>query len=689
MKRVKKLLFLFIFSVFLFLPGRGVVSAAQTPVIDKFYTDITVLDNGDIKVKELIILLGDYNGFERIIKYKNSNATKFNHTKSSLRGSDIYNGDSFVLTTVKDVKIPSDYDFSLIESEGKSFTKVSNASNGDVRKYIEKYDLGGITYRMYNPSKGEAHGFYLEYTVTNVAIRHADVAEIGWNLMGGELSNFISRYEAHIHIPNNQSILRAWAHGPLNGNIQLVGTQDINIKISALSSHTAMDTRFVFDLGAIPNSTKKTNMTALPMILEIEQEKADQANQERENYKDKQIKITEEAIFLAEQTKRPSDVKDAKIELDNLATYTTGKEYQELEKRYQIALKNSKAHMLKLNTGFGIAGAIYVMLMGFVIYKTYNRYDKEYEVPKIDYFRDIPNTYGPACVTYLMTKRTKNEDVSATLLNLISDKIVSYEKIDKKNYKLTYHENVRPLLDEEEILLNWLFDAKVDGSETTLSDFKEKAKSGYEAFIGKYESFQKTVKAHAKSLNFYEDQKLKGKQIAGCFLGFVFAFFTFACEISFVISFLFIAMGVGALIYFSKIERKTMFGRTEYEKWLGLKRFLKDFGKFETRDLPDMILWEKYLVYAYTFGCAKELEKTMKLRIAEMGDVPNMGYGPNFYDMMIFSHVTNSLVSSAVTSAYAERTSENIGSSSSGGGFGGGFSSGGGSFGGGGGGGSF
>ena len=156
-------------------------------------------------------------------------------------------------------------------------------------------------------------------------------------------------------------------------------------------------------------------------------------------------------------------------------------------------------------------------------------------------------------------------------------------------------------------------------------------------------------------------------------------------------SIIFFLAGIASLIYFVSIQKKTKFGREEYEKWSALKRFLQDFGKFDTKDLPDMILWEKFLVYAYVFGCAKELEKTMKIKMNEMGATPVAGYyyDPSFTDMLIFSHVVNRTLNSSITSAYNARSAASSGNYSSGGGFGGGFSAGGGSFGGGGGGGSF
>ena len=371
MKKIKTITYLFLFTCVLFLAGFQTFKASETPVIDHFYSDITVLENGDLNVKELIILNGEYNGFERIINYRNEYAPSFDGTESSFEGSDIYNGDKIELSRIAEVEIPNDYDFSLINQPGKSFQKVSSASNGDKRKYIVTTKSNGEAYRMYNENNGGALGFYLEYTVKNVAIRHTDIAEVGWNLMGNELSNRIHNYEAHIHIPNNQTELRAWAHGPLNGNIKLIDKTEIQLTVSDIFPNTAFDTRFVFDLTAIPNSNKTTNVTALPMILNVETKKAEEANRLREEFIDGQFQIVKMALDKVESTKRPSDLNEAQEQLNILASYTTEGEYPALKQRYDEIKEIVDARMKTLNTVFGGIAIIYVIAMIIYVYRIY------------------------------------------------------------------------------------------------------------------------------------------------------------------------------------------------------------------------------------------------------------------------------------------------------------------------------
>ena len=110
----------------------------------------------------------------------------------------------------------------------------------------------------------------------------------------------------------------------------------------------------------------------------------------------------------------------------------------------------------------------------------------------------------------------------------------------------------------------------------------------------------------------------------------------------------------------------------------------------DEKELPEVVLWEKYLVYAVALGCADKLSKTMQIKIQQM----NLS-DTNLIDPFIFTHFhmisagVNSSLRRMYTSASSSSSSSGGSSWSSGSGGGGGFSSGGGFGGGGGGGGRF
>ena len=132
-------------------------------------------------------------------------------------------------------------------------------------------------------------------------------------------------------------------------------------------------------------------------------------------------------------------------------------------------------------------------------------------------------------------------------------------------------------------------------------------------------------------------------------------------------------------MYVISFKKRTIKGNDDYNKWNGFKKFLNDFGRLEEKELPEIILWEKYLVYASVFGLADKVSKTMKIKFSELH--PNDEFNPTFSDYYMMSSMSNTLtktVSSSVTKSYSAVQNYKSNNMSSGSGMGGGFSSGGG-----------
>ena len=152
-------------------------------------------------------------------------------------------------------------------------------------------------------------------------------------------------------------------------------------------------------------------------------------------------------------------------------------------------------------------------------------------------------------------------------------------------------------------------------------------------------------------------------------------------------------VGVTTITIISGMVKRNEYGSTEYKKWMAMKNFMNDFGNLDEKELPEIALWEKYLVYATVLGCADKLQKTMEVKLKDM----NVDMNTDFSDILLMNTINNTITRavaaghSAAVSAKAahDYNSSGGGSWSSGSGGGGGFSSGGGSFGGGGGGGRF
>ncbi|MDD3392589.1 MAG: DUF2207 domain-containing protein [Bacilli bacterium] len=625
---MKKIIYTLIIGFLIICP----IKALARDSISNYYVEATVQSNGDLKVKELFVLDGTFNGFERIIRYRNSD----------LSGEDtLYNGSDIELTSIKALSASSNISFDNLYDAGTVFSEVSSASKGNFGVYTKETIIGGYSYLIYNPSSRGLRGFFLEYTIKNIGIVHNDVAEIYWNLFSDELNEYIDNMEIIVNIPNNEEEIRAWAHGPLTGEIDIISKTQIKFTITDLYANTALDVRFAFDTSVLKDSTKLSGKDVLDDIIAYETIKSDEAND-----------LREEARDIVQREK---------------------------------------------NIGYVIIGVsiLYFMFLIYMIRKIYIKYDKEHTSTfKTKYYRDIPNDYGPEIVKYLMEQKVDSKILSSSLLNLIADKFIKVEKIKGDKYKLVKTGDMpRKLTEAENKLFIWFLDNIGDGTSVNLDDIKVAAKKDYERFLSHYESWKGKVLQEAIAKNFFEDSsKPRMQGILLSAFGFFLALAALNYPVSVLIILLLFTSAVGSFVYFNSISKRTVYGNEEYLKWNGLKNFINDFGQFENRDLPQIVLWEKYLVYASVFDLAKKLSKTMKIKFEEIN--PNYRNTDLVTDMYMFNtfsrlnHVVASSVNSAMTTAYSAKSIAES-RNSSGGGFGGGFSGGGGFGGGGGGGGRF
>ena len=228
------------------------------------YQEIDILENGDIKVKEGISIDGSYNGFELTLLYKYFDENR------------IYSASSLEV-----VKVCESNKRSPLDGVTNCFDKVISASKGDSLKYTHVIGSKMDTFRFYNPSsRGTA--FYIEYILKNVIVQHNDINELRLNLLDSTFREDLDVIKIKVNLPSKSSDLRAWAHGPLWGNISIDENKEyVTFTVDDYYSNTKMDIRVTFDKELV-NTTKVSNVDKLDSIIEEETIKAEEANNKRE-----------------------------------------------------------------------------------------------------------------------------------------------------------------------------------------------------------------------------------------------------------------------------------------------------------------------------------------------------------------------------------------------------------------------
>ena len=74
-------------------------------------------------------------------------------------------------------------------------------------------------------------------------------------------------------------------------------------------------------------------------------------------------------------------------------------------------------------------------------------------------------------------------------------------------------------------------------------------------------------------------------------------------------------------------------GQEEVQMWKGLKKYMEDYSMLDERMVPDIVLWEKYLVYATAFGIADKVLKQLKVVYPEFSDDTYLSNSRYFYLM--------------------------------------------------------
>lgn len=629
---MKKILFI-VLSLFFCFPFLN-INAKEITNVDYKITDYFVQSDidiaGSLNVKELIVLDGSFNGYIRDINWANDKLPTYTGKDKDFYGSTIYNGSGIANLKVGSIKLDDNVKFDDLFKDVTYFNKSTNVKNGDSKKYEYTESKNGASIKMFSPVSDGKIGFYLEYTVTNVSVKHNDVAEFYYNYIGDKFDDEIENLEIRTFFPDKASDdYRIWAHGPLNGTISKIeGNLGSVLKCSNLPANTPVDVRMTYDTDLYPISlNKNTKINALDKIIKVEKERADEANQKRQA---------------------------AKI----------------------------------MVTFINVVAILYFVFLIIITIYIYIKYDRELKSKfNNKYNREIIDTYPVEVVDYLMTGKISPNAFTASLLNLIYKKKIKVEKLEKDNYEFTLM-NKKGITENENKLITLLFDYVGDTKSFTTKDLKKKSKvmeNGKNTFYEGYLNWKTNVENEALEQEFFfTKNSFRTACVIYSLIGFILFIMGLILDITSVFVYIDLVLTIIFLIYIFSFKKRTVKGNEDYHKWKAFKNFLLDFGRFDEKELPEVKLWERLLVYATVLGIAKEVSKAMKIKFENMN--PDYNYtGTDFFvDYLIYSSFANTINSSVASSISTSQISAS--QVSSGEGFGGGFSSGGG-FGGGGGGG--
>lgn len=570
MKHIKVLLLFFICLIPLKINGY---------TTNRYYINARVESNGDLVVEEYYDLNGSYNGSLNTILYENLIAPHYDNSTSLAGYSDIYNGSGITINKVMSVSVTTTFDFDNMD--GDLFEEVLSADKGDYGVYTNEYVIGGRFLTIFMPDYHNK-GFYIKYTIHDIAVKHNDVGELWWKRFDKyNQDESIGDLQVRITIPNNSGDLLVWAHGPLNGLVNKEGNTVYTASIDGMSAHEDVSFRMTFSPDVISLSPKITGVDGLPKILAYEDDSAGEANYQRETiekenersyvtfieeckenpshncydplvelngliinqeflktYEDDFLTIQRKVIDLdrdyaiakvqeAEDTLDYDDYLEAQAAINILAS---GELKQNLIKRLDdVYNKIEQKEMLRSN----IYSFISAFLAGASIVLTFITFRRSKDYKRIfdhEYYRDIPDI-NVSDVSYLLNRKIDSDTISAELLNLVENKTIKVTKLSNDNYKFEIDKETKDgLKGKEKYLTHFIFD---DNYEIELKELKKHShqRKYYVQMNRDWRNFESTTRTHYNSLGVRDkDNNSRNKAKTNGVLNFLITiFFLIGC----------------------------------------------------------------------------------------------------------------------------------------------------------------
>ncbi len=240
------------------------------------------------------------------------------------------------------------------------------------------------------------------------------------------------------------------------------------------------------------------------------------------------------------------------------------------------------------------------------------KYQKDIGSNDAEYIREVPSNYSPAIVSLILDKETEpHKDYIATILNLSLKNYIKLE--DYGGGRIIYKEYNKPsdINSHERYVYDTLFQHNFFEKDTFNSlVIKDAINLGLIEIIKERKFYGKTIR---------QIKPLISMAMFFCFL--IILKLLSILQSNHVIVDYGVLLGTIIMIicaivtfavinrFFNKKIKLTEKGKEDFKNWFKFRRFLEDFTLVNEKGVQDIIIYDKYLVYAISLDRAKNIEK--------------------------------------------------------------------------------
>ena len=565
---MKKLKYILLFILFIpFINFNAISKDSVNYKVKSVYKSFEIKNNGEVKVKELYTLEGSFNYFERDILLNNYSET-FNGNNDSYSKSSLYNqGEIKDLKAgvIKDGKNPS---YSSL-SKKVSFYKNTSAKNGDSNKYTKSKLNDGTKIKIFKETIDGVVSFYLEYTITDSIVKHNDIAELYQEIISEDFKYDIEKLDVHILLPSVSKVFKTYAYGTIDIKKSDIDNRELVIEANNIGEDEKIFSRVLFDRDiVIVSSNKEATDNASSIIDDLE--------------------TLNTNMFVAKKQRKELGIR--------ILSYT---EY------------------------------LYIAFLIICILFVYLKYDKEYHTKfKNKYYKGFLDEYPLPVVEYLINKNVSSSSFTASILNLIYNNRITVDiytnpttKMDEYIFSLIPYEG--ELSDPDEKIINMLF-KKRGNNQITLSDIRKYTlksnKEGNNEFLNDFKMWKKDAIQNCEFYDLYVESKVPIYILilmTAITIPFIILQIIHMNTLTiFIIDIVIYLLSIG---YILSVKKRSLKGIEEYAKVKSMRRYIKDFNKLNGKNMPDVLLWDKYIIYATCFNIEDKTSEVLKPKFEKYG----------------------------------------------------------------------
>ena len=437
-------------------------------------------------------------------------------------------------------------------------------------------DGADVRVEIYHRSENVLREIRIAYTVENAVILHDDIAEFRWDLTSASETSYTGAVSAQISLPRavEESELRAWAHGPLNGVIEKNGGTGVGLHAEDVPDYTVVDVRLAMPRALFSGSHAESG-AALEDILAEEEKLAQQANRERGLLR-----------------------------------------FQESPQGFALLF-------------LGVAGAL-ASLIGWPLYRK-RQLDRRLprypaSVPVVQ--AEPPDALAGALVNRLVYfygggKGDRGRQFTATLMALSLKGYVDMRAVGDEEMALTLKGMGAGALSHEKALYCMLEEAADGSGEIELGALRARIAQEPQWSVERREMFERAVDADFDALGITEKRRLEGGMrflwqvfiaavlVAG--LGIPYGIWVLG---SVAVGVLLAAVWAAGILFGNALRTRTVLtqeGENVLAQWQAFREYLKTVPGQLAPKGQDAARWKRMMVYAVALGEEKELFRAFEI----------------------------------------------------------------------------